>query len=182
MLDISQHDPAISPAWQEHIASGHVLAFRFPLAERKAKGAPKQRPCLVLDLQDVSGRPFALLAYGSTSQRNANSGWEIHATEDHAAYALDRPTRFIGRRRLLVSLDDPAFAICRATGSPVLGRLSGGPAERLQVVRARIQADSDARAERVAEARRAGRPAFVSLRRPRRFAERAGRHDAQLHP
>ncbi|WP_156799445.1 hypothetical protein [Oceanicola granulosus] len=176
MLDITDTTLAMTPAWQEHLSPGDIVSFEFPLAEADPTERPKPRPCLVLEIEDLAGERFALIAYGTTSPRKSNWGYEVHALheEDYLSSGLDRPTRFIGRRRLMVSLDSPGFVISSNTGAPVLGRLSGGPAERLLAVRARIQAERDIAAERRADRRRRREPRFtVERRRPKRLVQRA---------
>ena len=173
MLDSTATTLTMTPAWQAHLSPGDIVTFRFPLAQADPGTSPKPRPCLVLEIEELAGLRFALIAYGTTSPRKANWGYEIHALEDFAAFGLDRPTRFIGRRRLMVSLDNPGFQICRDTGSPVIGRLSGGPAERLLAVRARIQAERDIAAYRRAQRRHRRTPSVVvERRRPKRLAQR----------
>ncbi|SES41042.1 hypothetical protein SAMN04490244_1188 [Tranquillimonas rosea] len=156
MLDTTTTILAMTPAWQDHLAPGDIVSFRFPVRKAKPGDRPKPRPCLVLEVEEMAGKRFALIAYGTSSPRRANWGEEVHALheDDFPTFGLDCPTRFIGKRRMMVSLDNSGFAICRDTGSPVLGQLSGGPAERLLAVRARIQAKRDIAAERLAERRR----------------------------
>lgn len=175
MLDITNTNLAMTLAWQEHISPGDIVSFMFPLAEADSSDRPKPRPCLVLEIERLAGERFALIAYGTTSPRKANWGYEVHALhdKDYRSFGLDRPTRFIGRRRLMVSLDNSGFVICPGTGAPVLGRLSGGPAERLQAVRARIQAERDMAAERRADCRRRREPRLtIERRRPKRLVQR----------
>jgi hypothetical protein len=174
MLDNTATILTMTPAWQEHLSPGDIVSFRFPLAQADPADKSKPRPCLVLEVQELAGMRFALLAYGTTSPRKANWGYEIHALEDFPSFGLNRPTRFIGRRRLMVSLDNPGFVICRDTGSPVLGRLSGGPADRLMAVRARLQAERDIAADRRARRRKDRRApsVVVERRRPKRLVHR----------
>jgi len=145
MLDNIQTTIAMTPAWQDHIAPGDIVAFRFPLAEEGHTGRPKARPCLVLDIEVQGGQRCALLAYGTTSRRRSNVGYEVHARrrEDYRSAGLNEPTRFVGARRLLVPLTHSGFSICRAAGSAVLGRLSGAPLSAMHAVRGRIHAERD---------------------------------------
>ncbi|PYE83948.1 hypothetical protein [Pseudoroseicyclus aestuarii] len=177
MLDSTTTILAMTPAWQDHLSPGDIVSFRFPVREAGPGDRLKARPCLVLEIEEMAGQRFALLAYGTSSPRRANWGYEVHALhhEDHATFGLDRPTRFIGKRRLMVSLDNSGFASCRGTGSPVLGQLSGGPAERLLVVRARIQAERDMAAEMFADRRRRRMaPVVVERRRPKQMIRAGG--------
>jgi len=145
MLDSIQTTHSMTPAWQDHIAPGDIASFRFPLAEEGHIGRPKARPCLVLEIETHGGQRYALLAYGTSSRRRSNVGYEVHArrTADYLSAGLNEPTRFVGARRLLVPLTHSGFAICRTTGSAVLGRLDGGPLKAMNVVRSRIHAERD---------------------------------------
>lgn len=131
----------MSADWRAHVAPGDVVTYRFPLAEVDATDRPKARPCLVLEIEEIEGKRFAVLAYGTTSRRRANVGEEIrvHHRAAYRAAGLDEPTRFVGRRRVRVPLDDTGFAICGVTGSAVLGRLDAGLLQRMQNVCARIR-------------------------------------------
>ena len=141
MLDILPIDLRLTAAWRDHLSHGDIVLFRFPLAEDGETATPKPRPCLVLDVETIGGKRYALLAYGTTSQRRANVGEEIrvHHRAEYRAAGLDEPTRFVGRRRVRVPLDDTGFAICGVTGSAVLGRLDAGLLQRMQNVCARIR-------------------------------------------
>lgn len=86
------------------------------------------------------------------------------ASADYIPSGLNEPTRFVGARRLLVPLGHSGFVICRATGSPVLGRLDGGPFAAMNAVRGRIHAERDIAAYRRGRSRpgvRRPRPAFL---------------------
>jgi hypothetical protein len=177
MLDSIQTTLAMTPAWQDLITPGDIVSFRFPLAEEGYTGRPKARPCLVLDIELHGELRYALLAYGTTSRRRSNIGYEVHARRrvDYLPAGLNEPTRFVGARRLLVPLTHSGFAICRATGSAVLGRLSGAPFRAMNAVRARIQAEHDIAADHRSQrgscavgAR--GRTVTIERRVPRRVA------------
>lgn len=177
MLDSTQTTFAMTPAWQDHISPGDIVSFRFPLAEEGHSGRPKARPCLVLDLEEHGGKRYALLAYGTTSRRRSNIGYEVHVRRraDYLAAGLNEPTRFVGARRLLVPLNHSGFSVRRATGSAVLGRISGAPFTSMNAVRGRIHAEHDiaadrrnARRSRAAVAR--GHSFTVEQRTPRRGA------------
>ena len=180
MLDFTQINPKITAAWQDHMAHGDIVSFRFPLAEEVEGESPKARPCVVLDIERIGDRRYALLAYGTTSRRPSNVGYEIRIRkrDDYAAVGLNEPTKFVGRRRLLVPLAHRGFAICLAIGSPVLGSLDGAPLKRLNAVRGRIHAERDIAADRRCQdiPRRPHRPAArdkdftVEQRSPKRCA------------
>lgn len=150
MLDSIQTNLTMTPAWQDHITAGDILSFRFPLAEEGHRGRPKARPCLVLDIEERDGLRYALLAYGTTSRRRSNVGYEVHARRraEYLPAGLNEPTRFVGARRLLVPLTNSGFCICRTTGSAVLGRLDGRPFAAMNAVRGRIHAEQDIAADR----------------------------------
>ncbi|MCD1626813.1 hypothetical protein K7H22_12495 [Seohaeicola saemankumensis] len=150
MLDATPITLTKTEAWQEHISYGDVVSFRFPVAEAGDDAPLKARPCLILDIEEKKGVRYALLAYGTTSRRKANTGYEIHVRTSFAcaAVGLDAPTRFVGARRILVPLSHSGFVIHPGLGAPVLGRLEGDEFERMNEVRARIFAMADIRAER----------------------------------
>lgn len=166
MLDSIQTTLAMTPAWQDLITPGDIVSFRFPLAEEGHAGRPKARPCLILDLEAHGGKRYALLAYGTTSRRRSNIGYEIHVDRraDYLSAGLNEPTRFVGARRLLVPLNHSGFSVCRATGSAVLGRLSGSAFAAMNAVRGRIRAERD-----IATDRRAGRRSRAGVGRERDF-------------
>lgn len=163
MLDNTQTAFTMTPAWQEHLSHGDIVSFRFPLAEEGHTGRPKARPCLVLDIEMHGGQRYALLAYGTTSRRRSNVGYEVHARrrEDYRSAGLNEPTRFVGARRLLVPLTHSGFSICRSTGSAVLGRLGGSPFDAMNAVRGRIHAERDI----IADRRSRQRSRFRGMRR-----------------
>ncbi|WP_340108451.1 hypothetical protein [Pikeienuella sp. HZG-20] len=149
MLDTITSTPAIaiSPAdWRETLTWGDIISFRFPV--EGSDESPKKRPCLVLDIARLGERRYAMLAYGTSAYTKANHGYEIRLSKAEAlASGLRRSTRFVGARRLLVSLDHPGIVFWAATGAPVMGRLSGDAFERMNRVRARIQAEADIAAD-----------------------------------
>jgi hypothetical protein len=175
MLDTINTTLTMTPAWQEHVTHGDIVSFRFPLAEESSAGRAKARPCLVLDIETKGGQRYALLAYGTTSHRRSNVGYEVHVRRraEYLSAGLDEPTRFVGARRLLVPLTHKGFVICRGTGSCVLGRLDGAPIDAMNAVRGRIHAEHDIAAERRSHGRRSHlrRRGFVlEQRAPRKIA------------
>lgn len=130
--------------WTATLTHGDIVSFRFPVTETEGV-FPKARPCLVLDVEDRDGLRFLTLAYGTSIGTRANRGYEIRVNraEDAAAAGLDRPTRFVGARRITVSVAHKGFCLHRELGTPVLGRLSGAAFERMNRVRARIHAERD---------------------------------------
>lgn len=143
MFDQQLHD------WQQDLALGDVVLFRFPTTEDLPDGeAPKMRPCLVLETPRLGGRSFAKLAYGSSAYGKSNRGREVIVRQapSIAAAGLNRPSRFTLNRSLLVSLDHPGFE-AEKHGDPRIGRLDEGLMERLHALRARIQAEADIAAD-----------------------------------
>lgn len=166
MLDSTQLTFTMAPAWQNQISPGDIVSFRFPLAEEGHTGRPKARPCLILDVEEHGGKRYALLAYGTTSRRRSNIGYEVHVRRraDYLSAGLNEPTRFVGARRLLVPLNHSGFSVCRATGSAVLGRLDGPAFTAMHSVRGRIHAERD-----IAADRRAGHRSRAGVDRRRGF-------------
>ena len=151
-------DVAQAANWKAGIKIGQIILFRFPVRENGNEEQPKLRPCLVLNTRRMLGKVFVELAYGTSAQTTANKGYEVRILRDADANAvgLSRPTRFIGARRVMVSLDNPGFDV-NLFDSPVVGQLTGELFERLNAVRARLQAEADmaqaTREERKREAR-----------------------------
>ncbi len=177
MLDSIQAIRSTTPAWQDYLTPGDIVSFHFPLAEEGKAGRPKARPCLVLDIEEQGGLRYALLAYGTTSRRRSNVGYEVHARRrtDYLPAGLNEPTRFVGARRLLVPLTNSGFRISRATGSAVLGRLDGAPLKAMNAVRGRIHAEHDIAADHRSQQRRRrsairGRDFIGEHRRPSQAA------------
>ena len=170
MLDSTPIIPTMTEAWRDHVSCGDIVSFRFPLAEKDAEGRPKARPCLILDIEEKGGQRYALIAYGTASRRRSNVGYEVHVRRrtDYIAAGLDKPTRFVGARRVLVPLTHSGFIVCGATGSAVLGRLDGNPFDAMNAVRGRIHAMRDMAEDR-RQARRL-RPSAKTSRRPTRPA------------
>ena len=153
-------DPATTANWRDTLSHGDVVSYRFLVADPESE-APKARPCLVLDVETLGGRRYALLAYGTIADTPANRGRETRVVDpvEIAAAGLSRPTRFVGARRILVSLDHPAFAAKRSLGTPVMGRLTGSAFVAMNRVRGRIHAEADIAAEARLERARAAEDA-----------------------
>lgn len=120
------------PTWRDTIAAGDIVAFKFPCPDDPA--AEKTRPCLVVAVDRCAGE--AVIVYGTSRWTGANRGQELHVTGPAACTeaSLDKPTRFIGRRRVRATLTCARFVECRA-GTVVLGRL--GDRHRAQLDRIR---------------------------------------------
>ncbi len=160
MLDNAPTLSTMTTAWRDHVSHGDIVSFRFPLAEEGSKGRPKARPCLILEIDVRDGISYALLAYGTSSRRRSNIGYEVHVRRraDRLMSGLDAATRFVGARRLLVPLTHTGFVVCSATGSAVLGRLEGAPFVAMNAVRGRIHAEHDIAAEHRSRRRRSFLP------------------------
>ena len=76
----------------------------------------------------------------------SNRGFEIRLRKpsDHRRAGFDHGTKFVGSRRLTVPLTHRGWTVSPATGSPILGRLSGPTQARMDAVRARLAAQADA--------------------------------------
>lgn len=158
--------------WAKDIRPGDIVLFKFPIRYPGQGDQPKVRPCLVLDVDMHDDHRRLTLAYGTSAATPANRGYEIALTHvaDLQAAGLNRATRFIGARLLSVSPDHPDFDL-NASGSPLIGRLPEGRIERMNWVRARIQAERDIAADRRAE-RRKTRPVVEPRRRRFRLAQK----------
>jgi mRNA-degrading endonuclease toxin of MazEF toxin-antitoxin module len=118
--------------WRDTLAAGDIVAFRFPCPDDPA--AEKSRPCLVVAVDRIADE--AVVVYGTSRRTGANRGLELHVTAPAACAeaSLDRPTRFVGARRVRVPLESPRFVECRA-GTAVLGRLGEAFRPRLDRLR-----------------------------------------------
>ncbi len=132
-------DPAPS------LQRGDVVLFRFPLNDKNAEpGTPKRRPCLVLNTLSSGDDRFVEIAYGTSADTRANRGYEVivkHPTSREEA-GLSKPTRFVGARRIIAHVNHSGFD-GQAKGPEIIGKLDAPLLERLNAVRARIQAEAD---------------------------------------
>ncbi|SEP87429.1 type II toxin-antitoxin system PemK/MazF family toxin [Thalassovita taeanensis] len=136
--------------WKDLVERGDVVLFAFPTNEDAEGPAeqPKRRPCLVLDVFELNGIKFVELAYGTSARTKANTGYEVrvgHTASCHAA-GLDRPSRFVCSRRVIVSINHPGFEGGEERGT-LIGRLDAPLVDRMNDVRARLQAEADIKAE-----------------------------------
>jgi hypothetical protein len=124
---------------------GDVVLFRFPLAEADDElSTPKRRPCLVLDTLTAGGEHFVEIAYGTSADTRANRGCEVIVKQSaaRATAGLSKPTRFVCARRIIVHVSHGGFH-SRTKGPHIIGRLDEALLERMNAVRARIQAEAD---------------------------------------
>ena len=137
--------------WQDLIERGDVVLFRFPVADEdnpSTDDQPKRRPCLVLDVFDRDGTCFVELAYGTSTKTRANRGFEVRVRQRASCHAagLDKPSRFVCARRVIVSINHPGFDSGTSTRGTLIGRLDPSLIERMNAVRARMQAEADIQA------------------------------------
>jgi hypothetical protein len=140
------HPQPFTPAGKSaRLQRGDVVLFRFPLAEEDDEpGAPKRRPCLVLDALTKGDDRFVEIAYGTSADTRANRGYEVivKQTAARATAGLSKPTRFVCARRIIVHASHGGFD-GRTKGPHIIGRLDEVLLERMNAVRARIQAEAD---------------------------------------
>lgn len=176
MLDMNPITTTTKP-WQTNLRCGDVVLYRFPCAEADAPESPKCRPCLVLDVEHRGGQLYAELAYGTSENTTANRGYEVQISrpEAMAAAGLDRPSRFVGARRVTVSLEHSGFDLNPRYHGPVIGRLDAADRDRMNRVRARIHAERGIASDRRRERRNRYRTeaGVVVERRPSRKTLRA---------
>lgn len=142
------HQP--QPFIPEHLSAnelkrGDIVLFRFPLAEGDDEpGSPKRRPCLVLDTMTKGEERFVEIAYGTSADSRANRGYEVVVKQPAAreTAGLSKPTRFVCARRIIVHVSHSGFH-GRSKGPHILGHLDAPLLERMNAVRARIQAEAD---------------------------------------
>lgn len=148
-------EPKADTPWAETLRSGDLVSFRFPVHEREAGPNPKTRPCLVIATATFSGQRWITLAYGTSKMEKARKGYAIPVNaRDAIAAGLDSATAFKGDRVVIVRPNHPGFVVSKTFLTPVLGRLTGRPLDRMRAVQARLQAEADMAAERRAERRR----------------------------
>lgn len=140
------HTQPFTPAANSaHLRRGDIVLFRFPLAEEDDEsGAPKRRPCLVLDTLTKGDECFVEIAYGTSAETRANRGYEVIVKQPaaRATAGLSKPTRFVCARRIIVHVAHNGFH-GRTKGPHIIGRLDLPLLERMNAVRARIQAEAD---------------------------------------
>lgn len=170
----TSRQPAATDRWKTTLSRGDVIRFRFPVRKRQPDDTgPKLRPCLVLEVFTWGHKRFAKIAYGTSANTRANRGYEIRVRHPAAIRkaGLNRPSRFVCARTVIVSLDNPGFEALRKGSTPVAGRLEDRLMEALDRVQARLDADADTAANARAEKcrnRRAWRPEGGGFRKRNR--------------
>lgn len=137
--------PFAPKAISAHLQRGDVVLFHFPLAEEDDEpGAPKRRPCLVLDTMTKGDERYVEIGYGTSADTRANRGYEVIVKHPaaRATAGLSKPTRLVCARRIIVHVDHSGFH-GRTKGPKTIGRLDETLLERMNAVRARIQAEAD---------------------------------------
>ncbi|MBK1637176.1 hypothetical protein [Rhodovulum adriaticum] len=149
MLDQTRSRPP-APDWSAALSHGTVLSCRFPLSPDAPKRDAPPRPCLVLDIETLGGRRFAVIAPGLPRPDTRQRGLAIDIADgaELVRAGLWRPIRFLADKRLLISVGNTRVFPARDTTGPVRGRLSGASFERMNAVRARLHAERDIAAER----------------------------------
>ncbi len=146
-----------SENWKSRLKVGDVVAFRFP-HETMGEDDPKVRPSLVIDVEEMAGERFAVLAYGTTNPCPRKKAYcvDVRSEEEREHASLRAPTRFNAARRVSVSVNNSGFDK-NSEGTPVLGELADAALDRLHRVRARIHAERDIRCSRRFGSRGSGR-------------------------
>lgn len=165
--------------WQQNIAPGDVVSFRFP-HETQGSAEPKVRPALVLEVEDLDGMRSVTLAYGS-SQRPRKPRRDHVVTVSHSAerkaICLPSRTYFNAARRVTVSVRHPSFDVSAASGTAVLGRLTGWSLAELNRVRERLREGIGRRRQHLRGLRKApGRTISVVRRKNGRILGQELRH------
>ncbi|WP_136057735.1 hypothetical protein [Candidatus Halocynthiibacter alkanivorans] len=175
MLDSYSPNPKLTAEWQDHLTCGDIVSFRFPVeGDPEAVLEPKKRPCLVIDRRVIGSLPYVTLAFGTSAYHQKTRGYGVDIINPARVISagLHQPTRFICYRKVSVPLNHIDFVRNKAIESPVLGTLSGPEFERMNQVRARLQAEADIAAEHRARrriyGRRKAKPLTVAVEYTRR--------------
>lgn len=123
---------------------GDIVTARFP---RREGPSEHPRPCLVLEATDDE----LLLAYGTTSETDANRGLDLSVANDPDTNGLHRPTRFVCARRVRLSRTDHRLVSDRH-GHLVVGTLGDESRPRLDHI-LRLISEEGPRDEREARER-----------------------------
>jgi hypothetical protein len=152
MLDSLLDDHPVGQSdWQDIIGPGDIVSFMFPVRHADEGGpALPARLCLVFDRETIAGQAYVRVAYGTHRDVLAHTGADIRLQTEEAVAAAGggRPVRFACGHHVLVPLTHTGFDCDPDTGSPVLGRSTGGALDRLDRLRARYHAYRDMAAAR----------------------------------
>nr|WP_321462896.1 hypothetical protein [uncultured Cohaesibacter sp.] len=135
-------------SWPETIQRGDIVAFHFPSGK---SGKPAQlfpRPWLVLDMQTHVGQLYLTLARSHEAGQLPHRFYELVVSQSGQATiaGASGPMVFNCRQQVIVSVRHKGFALGQQ-GSPVIGMVNESELERLNAIRARLQAFADIRAE-----------------------------------
>lgn len=159
--------------WRENLATGDIVRFRFPVDDPdNPQAIAKSRPCLVMGTRYFAGQKFVHIAYGTAAKSTANRGFEVRVNHPDAREraGLDRPTRFVCVRSIIVSVEHPGFEPDETTGSPIIGKLDASLMQRLIATKANLRCYGDS-------ARSARRAAKMQERHRQRLRETRGSLD-----
>lgn len=125
--------------WRNTFAIGDII--RWPL-----NGDP-QGIALIVEIDAIAGWRVLTIAPGTAEHAQPVRPGTLRLSRNEVRRSgLPSPVRFEMERRLSVAPTHPALAA--AADSPIIGRLTGSPLERLHAQRARIHALRDIAAAR----------------------------------
>nr|WP_321459820.1 hypothetical protein [uncultured Cohaesibacter sp.] len=130
------------------IQRGDIVAFHFPSGK---SGKPAQffpHPWLVLDMQTHVGQLYLTLARWHEAGQLPHRFYELVVSQSGQATiaGVSGPMLFNCRQQVIVSVRHKGFALGQH-GFPVIGMVNESELERLNAIRARLQAFADIRAE-----------------------------------
>lgn len=143
--------------WQDSIAAGDIVLFRFPMFDPADRSEARPRPCLVSDVAIHYGITFIELVPGLPGAPLEPGDTEIVADWTSfiaAAQGDDGLTHFPARRAVRFDSTHKGFVCDPDGGSPVIGRLHGAALEHLDLLRARREASRQAHFARKQGAKR----------------------------
>ena len=151
---ISEIRSAAQAAMPRVLERGDLVFFAFPAPHSPEHEEPPLRACLVLDTQKRAGRLFLTLAPGEEHPPALPRGYEIAVSRRLAVKeaGLSEAHMFYADQRLTVAATHPGFGPRMAPW--IIGALDRQGADRMNAVRARIQALRDIAAERRRERQR----------------------------
>lgn len=129
--------------WQQEIAVGDIVLFRFPMFDPTDRSEARPRPCLVSDVAVYHGATFVELVPGLPGAPLEPKETEIVADWTALiACAQDENglMHFPVRKATRFDATHPGFVGDPDGGSPHIGRLHGTAREQLELLRARREA------------------------------------------
>lgn len=163
--------PSISPNWKNLLQPGDIVSYRFPVFVPLNGEESKRRPCLVLDIVEQNGVRSAVLAYGTSikTKHQHNHQVRVRQPDSIKQAGLNQPTHFVGSHTITVPLNDPGFAICAATGAPVIGRLDNDLISRMEEVQSRLDPVASGAGHNAPKPGVQPNFAVETMQKPRRF-------------